>query len=73
MIYGLPGGNTQAQGYNIMLADITYDGKLSFTAYLILVLMLLIIFGGLGWCLYRAAKAAKMHKANDSEQLPDDV
>ena len=41
-----------------VFAKIEYDGELSATAYIILSVVLLIIIGGLGWCFYRATKAA---------------
>ncbi len=52
-----------------MLADIVYDGTLSGTAYIILSVTLLVIFGGLLWCFYRAIKAGGEHAET---QLPDD-
>jgi len=51
-----------------MLSEIVYDGELSGTAYLILSVALLIIIGGLGWCFYRAIKAADR---SAGPQLPD--
>ncbi len=61
----------------LILAKVIYDGKLSDTAYIILAVMILIIVGGLGWCFYRAAKAAKHHltnanEDNSQEQYPDE-
>ena len=41
-----------------MLSEVIYDGKLSGTAYAVLFIALLLIVGGLGWCFYRALKAA---------------
>ena len=52
-----------------MLADIVYDGELSGTAYAILFVVMLIIFGGLAWCFHRALKAAEK---TPEPQLPDD-
>ena len=54
----------------MMLAEITYDGQLSFSAYVILAAVFLIIVGGLSWCFYRALTAAGQQT---EEQLPDDV
>ncbi len=51
-----------------MLADAIYDGQLSGTAYIVLSAALLVIGGGLGWCFYRAIKAAERAEP----QLPDD-
>jgi len=53
-----------------ILAEITYDGRLSIEAWLILTAMLVLIVGGLSWCFYRAAAATKKDTA---EQLPDEV
>ena len=53
-----------------MLAEINYDGQLSGSAYLILTLIFLIIFGGLGWCFYRALSVSSQQEA---DQLPDEV
>ena len=49
-----------------MLAEIIYDGQLSGSAYVVLIVILLIILGGLAWCFYRAVKAGE----TDEEQLP---
>ncbi|MHC4716784.1 MAG: hypothetical protein ACYS5V_07435 [Planctomycetota bacterium] len=51
-----------------MLADAIYDGELSGTAFLILFAALLVIVCGLGWCFYRALKAAG---ESAPDQLPD--
>lgn len=55
--------------FNIV-AKIDYDGKLSYTAYLILAGVALLIVGGLSWCFYRAITAADK---DADEQLPDEV
>ena len=41
-----------------MLSEVAYDGTLSATAYIVLFSVLLLIFGGLAWCIYRAINAA---------------
>jgi hypothetical protein len=53
-----------------VLSAATYDGQLSGTAYWVVGVMLVIIFGGLSWCLYRALKAGG---GAAEEQLPDEV
>jgi len=53
-----------------MIAEITYDGELSATAYVILTLMFLLIIGGLFWCFYRAIIAASK---GVREQHPDEI
>lgn len=55
---------------NRLVLQINYDGQLSLTAYLILTFVFLGIIGGLGWCFYRAVKAAG---TNSEPQLPDDI
>ena len=52
-----------------MLAETIYDGTLSGTAYAVLTVTLLAIVAGLGWCFYRAIKAAG---ESEPAQLPDD-
>ena len=54
----------------MILANITYDGQLSATAYAILAAIFLLIVGGLSWCFYRAIIAANK---NSEQQLPDEV
>jgi len=51
-----------------MLADVRYDGTLSGPADLSLFAGLLAIICGLGWCFYRALKAAG---EGEEAQLPD--
>ena len=53
-----------------LLAKLTGDGELSGEAWLILAGMILLIVGGLSWCLFRAATAANK---DAQEQLPDEV
>lgn len=53
-----------------MIAEITYDGELSITAYVILALTFLLIIGGLFWCFYRAIAAANK---GAREQHPDEI
>ena len=53
-----------------MLAEMIYDGELSFSAYVILAIMFLIIVGGLSWCFYRALNATNK---DAPEQVPDEV
>lgn len=55
-----------------LMAETTYDGDLSPSAYIILILMVLIIVGGLSWCMSRAIKAASS-ESNNEEQYPDEV
>ncbi len=52
------------------VAKMEYDNQLSATSYWILAAMLGIIVGGLGWCFYRAIKAAG---ESAGPQLPDDI
>ena len=54
-----------------MIAEAIYDGQLSATAYVMLLAVLTVIFGGLLWCFYRAIKAAG-ERETAVEQLPDD-
>ena len=53
-----------------MLSEVVYDGQLSATAYLMLFAVLLVIVGGLGWCFYRAVRAAGGD--TDEPQEPED-
>ena len=50
-----------------MLSEVVYDGQLSATAYMMLFAVLLVIVGGLGWCFYRAVKAAGGDTAEPQE------
>ena len=43
-------------GMNLFCAVIEYDGRLSFSGYIMLAIMLSGIIGGLSWCFYRAMK-----------------
>jgi NSS family neurotransmitter:Na+ symporter len=52
------------------VTPIEYDNQLSATSYVILVAMLGLIFIGLGWCFYRAIRAAG---AGAPEQLPENA
>ena len=54
----------------MLLGEITHDGQLSGTAYLILAVMFLVIVGGLCWCFYRALRAANK---NAGEQRPGEI
>ena len=52
------------------LAEVVYDGELSGQAYLILTFMLVLIIGGLSWCIYRAISA---NNKSDAQQYPDEI
>ena len=53
-----------------ILSKIEYDGQLSATAYTILVVVLMGIICGLGWCFYRAITATDK---SAQPQLPDEI
>jgi len=53
-----------------LLAKITSDGELSGQAWLVLAGMILLIVGGLSWCLFRAVTAANKEP---EEQIPDEL
>ena len=55
ILFGCLRANLASPG---LFANIEYNGRLSVTAYVILALVLLGIIAGLGWCFYRAVKAA---------------
>lgn len=52
------------------LADVAYDGQLSFSAYIMLMAVLFIILGGLGWCFYRAIKGSNSGPDSYDAQKP---
>ena len=53
-----------------VLSKIEYDGHLSATAYIIILVVLAGIICGLGWCFYRAVTAAGK---SAQPQLPDEI
>jgi len=53
-----------------LFAEIPYDGELSVQAWLVLAGMILLIVGGLSWCLFRAVTAANKEP---EEQIPDEL
>ncbi len=53
-----------------VLLKVEYDGQLSVTAYLILVVILMGIIFGFGWCFYRAITATDK---SEQPQLPSEV
>ncbi len=55
-----------------ILGTVKYDGELSPSAFIILIVMVVIIIGGLSWCLSRAIKAAS-DQGNQDEQHPDEI
>jgi NSS family neurotransmitter:Na+ symporter len=50
---------------NIQAARVEYDTELQPIAYAIIAVMIVLLAGGIGWCLYRAVKAAAEEKAEE--------
>lgn len=60
----------KTQEVEAIVSKIQYDGQLSGTAYIMLAIAMLIMFGGLGWCFYRAIGSADKQAL---EQHPDEI